>query len=145
MKRFSKTFTFALGMLLFISSTAFSQKADPDSLIGCILKIEVDAGFPGGNESWNKYLLRKINNGVAKQNGAPVGVYTVEVRFLITKEGNIDNVKAVSNYGYGMEEEAVRVIRQAPKWSPAIKNSKYVTQWKQHSITFTVSNYTQEK
>lgn len=129
-----------LVLLLLNSFTVLSQQAKSDTLIGCILKMEVDAGFPGGNEIWNKYLIKMLNPDIAMQNGAPVGIYTVKVEFLITKEGSIDSVKALTNYGYGMEQEAVRVIQQAPKWSPAIKNARNVTQWKQHVITFTVSN-----
>lgn len=129
-----------LVLLLLTSFTTLSQQAEPDTLIGCILKIEVGAAFPGGNEIWNKYLIKKLNPDIAMQNGAPVGIYNVKVLFLITKEGSIDSVKALTNYGCGMEEEAVRVIPQAPKWSPAIKNARTVPQWKQHIITFTVSN-----
>ena len=138
MRQFYKPFT--LGLLLFISSAAFSQIAEPYSSVGCLLIIEADANYPGGNKSWNEYLLRKLNPNVAKQNGAPIGVYTVNVHFLITKEGCIDSVKAVSNHGYGMEQEGERVIRQAHRWFQAFKNGRNLPQWKQHSITFNVTN-----
>lgn len=137
MIQFSKSLI--LGFLLFTSFEAFSQRTGQDSTIGCTFLDDVHASFPGGIETWNKYLLRKLNPAIAKQNGAPVGIYTVYVHFKITKVGSIDSVRATTNHGYGMEEEAVRVIQHAPKWSPAIKNAINVPEWKQHAITFTVS------
>ena len=59
-------------------------------------------------------------------NGAPEGTYTVYVQFVVDKEGNISDVKALTNHGYGMEEEAVRVIKKGPNWTPAIQNGRPV-------------------
>ncbi|MBL0272832.1 MAG: energy transducer TonB [Chitinophagaceae bacterium] len=44
----------------------------------------------------------------------PEGTYTTVVQFVVDKEGNISDVRSLTNHGYGMEEEAMRVIKKVP-------------------------------
>jgi protein TonB len=48
-------------------------------------------------------------------------------------------VKALSNHGYGMEEEAVKVIRKGPAWVAAIQNGRPVKAYRKQPITFIVT------
>jgi protein TonB len=102
-------------------------------------KVEVEASFKGGEGAWRKYLERNLNASAPVDNGANPGSYTVVVQFIVDKEGNISDVKALSNHGYGMEEEAVRVIKRGPKWEPAIQNGRQVKAYRKQPITFVVS------
>ena len=43
----------------------------------------------------------------------------VFVEFVVSETGELTEVKAVKGIGYGCDEEAVRVISEAPKWIPA--------------------------
>ena len=101
-------------------------------------KVEIDAGFPGGDAKWRQFLERNANGSVATDNNAPEGSYTVVVQFVVDKEGNISDVRALTNYGYGMEEEAIRVIRKGPKWIPAVQNGRQVKAYRKQPITFRV-------
>ncbi|HEY1115899.1 MAG TPA: energy transducer TonB [Chitinophagaceae bacterium] len=102
-------------------------------------KVEVEASFKGGEGAWRKYLERNLNASAPVDNGANPGSYTVVVQFIVDKEGNISDVKAMTNHGYGMEEEAVRVIKRGPKWEPAIQNGRQVKAYRKQPITFVVS------
>ena len=102
-------------------------------------KVEIEAGFPGGEAKWRQYLERNANAQVAADNGAPEGTYTCIVQFVVDKEGNISDVKPTTSHGYGMEDEAVRVIKRGPKWTPAIQNGRNVTAYRSQPITFVVS------
>ena len=102
-------------------------------------KVEVEASFPGGEGQWRKFLERNLNASAPVDNGAPPGSYTVQVQFIVDKEGNVSDVKALSSHGYGMEEEAVRVIKRGPKWTPAIQNGRQVKAYRKQPITFVVS------
>lgn len=102
-------------------------------------KVEVEASFKGGEGAWRKYLERNLNASAPVDNGAAPGSYTVVVQFIVDKEGNISDVKALSNHGYGMEDEAVRVIKRGPKWEPAIQNGRQVKAYRKQPITFVVS------
>ena len=102
-------------------------------------KVEIEASFPGGDAKWRQYLERNANGQVATDNGAPEGTYTTVVQFVVDKEGNISDVRALTNHGYGMEEEAVRAIKKGPKWNPAIQNGRQVKAYRKQPITFAVS------
>jgi protein TonB len=103
-------------------------------------KVEIEASFPGGNPKWRQYLERNCNAQVATDNGAPEGTYTVVVQFVVDKEGNLSDVIALTNYGYGIEQEAVRVIKKGPKWNPAIQNGVQVKAYRKQLITFQVQS-----
>ncbi len=102
-------------------------------------KVEIEASFPGGDSKWRQYLERNCNGQVATDNGAPEGTYTTVVQFVVDKEGNISDVRALTNHGYGMEEEAMRTIKKGPKWNPAIQNGRQVKAYRKQPITFAVS------
>ena len=101
-------------------------------------KVEIEAAFPGGDAKWRQYLERNANGQVATDNGAPEGTYTTVVQFVVDKEGNISDVKALTNHGYGMEQEAIRVIQKGPKWTPAVQNGRQVKAYRKQPITFQV-------
>ena len=101
-------------------------------------KVEVEAAFPGGEGAWKKFLERNLRADVATENGAPAGSYTVWVQFVVDKEGNVSDVKALTNHGYGMEDEAVRVIKKGPQWKPAIQNGRQVKAYRKQPITFQI-------
>jgi hypothetical protein len=101
-------------------------------------KVEIEASFLGGDEIWNEYLKKNLNNKVATENGAPKGTYTTIVQFVVDKEGNISDIRALTNHGHGMEQEAIRVIQKGPKWNAAIQNGHPVKSYRRQPITFQV-------
>lgn len=102
-------------------------------------KVEIEASFPGGDAKWRQYLERNANGQVASDNGAPEGTYTTVVQFVVDKDGNISDVRALTSHGYGMEDEAIRVIKKGPKWTPAVQNGRQVKAYRKQPITFQVT------
>ena len=43
---------------------------------------------------------------------------TVEVEFKVNKKGELSDFKVIKSLGYGCDEEAIRLIREGPKWLP---------------------------
>lgn len=101
--------------------------------------VQIESEFPGGQAAWVKYLQRNLNSDVPNQNGAPPGKYTVMVSFIVDKEGNISEVTADSDPGYGTKDEAIKAIKKGPKWTAAVQNGRKVTSRKRQAITFQVS------
>jgi len=101
-------------------------------------KVEIEAMFPGGESAWRKYLERNLNANTPVDNGAPEGSYTVWVQFIVDKEGNISDVKPLTSHGYGMEDEAAKIIKKGPKWTPAQQNGRQVKAYRKQPITFVV-------
>ena len=101
--------------------------------------VQQQARFPGGADAWKHYLERNLRQNTPTDNGAVIGRYTVEVSFLVDKEGNISEVKAENNPGYGTAAEAIRVIEHGPKWQPAMQNGRVVLFRQKQNITFIVA------
>lgn len=97
-----------------------------DSVSVIHAQVDIPAKFPGGDSEWRKYLERNFNRDLAFEKGAPPGNYTVVVSFIVGTDGVLSDVKAENDPGYGAAEQAVRLIKNGPKWIPAVKNGKSV-------------------
>lgn len=86
------------------------------------------AHYKGGNEGWNRYLMKNMNRQVALEAGAPVGQYTVQISFLVTPEGAVTKAKALSvpPQCKPCAAEALDVVRNSKDWEPAIRNNEPV-------------------
>ena len=103
-------------------------------------KVEVEASFKGGEREWRRFLERNLDPEVPINNGAPPGTYTVSVQFIVDKEGKISDVRALTKHGFGMEQEAVKVISRGPDWVPALQNGRHVKAYRKQPITFVVTD-----
>jgi len=102
---------------------------------GPLVTVEVQAKC---DCNWENFLLRNLNAEIPVDNGAPEGSYTVFIQFVIDIDGSISDIKPLTSHGFGLEEEAVRVIRKATKWEPAIQNGHPVKAYRKQPITFRV-------
>jgi len=101
-------------------------------------KVEIEASFRGGYQEWKNYLERNLDKNIPVKNGCKPGTYTVIVRFIVGKDGSVSDVKALTNHGFGMEEEAIRMIQKGPDWIPAIQNGHNVKAYRKQPITFVI-------
>ena len=123
-----------------IAATAqTSEKPILDSGKNVFTSVQIEAEFPGGPEAWKRYLMRNLNPSVASERGAPAGEYKVLLSFLVDKNGNISDVIAEKNPGYGTAEEAIRLIKRGPAWKPAVQNGQNVSYRARQAITFMVT------
>ena len=100
---------------------------------------EKEAEFPGGEKGWRAFLERNLNPDVPIKRKARPGTYTVRIKFIVQKDGSISDISAETNYGYGMEEEVIRVITKGPKWIPAVQYGRKVKAYRIQPVTFVVS------
>jgi protein TonB len=52
----------------------------------------------------------------------------VLVEFIVQPDGSLTDVRVPKKHGSGLDEEAVRLIKAAPKWEPAIYQGKPIKQ-----------------
>ncbi|TKK68644.1 energy transducer TonB [Ilyomonas limi] len=109
-----------------------------DDLKNEVFFVQKEAQFPGGANAWIKYLERTLRVDLPAENGAPAGTYSVVVSFLVDKDGNVSEVQALNNPGYGTADEAVRAIKKGPQWIPAVQNGRNVIYRQKQTITFRV-------
>jgi protein TonB len=103
-------------------------------------KVENPAAFPGGPAAWKRYLENNLKADAVVEAGAPPGILTVRVQFIVDKDGNISEVKALNDPGYGTAEEAVRVIKKGPKWKPALQNGRNVIYQAVQGVGFNIQS-----
>lgn len=104
------------------------------------LEVSNPVAFVGGFAAWQRYLGTNLNVNVPTDNKAPSGMYKVELSFVINKDGSISDIKILKDPGYKTADEAFRIIKNSPKWKPAIKDDKPVKFRQQQSISFYVSD-----
>ncbi|WP_185816923.1 energy transducer TonB [Hymenobacter metallilatus] len=72
--------------------------------------------FPGGSEAFQKFLRKELRYpDEALRRGVSGRVF---VRFVITDEGRIRDAEVVKGLGSGLDEEALRLVRIMPWWTP---------------------------
>lgn len=59
----------------------------------------------------------------------------IRVTFVIEKDGSLTDIKTVKDIGFGVGDEAVRVLRESPKWKPGKHDGKIVRVLYQLQIT----------
>ncbi|MCH6201013.1 energy transducer TonB [Aquiflexum sp. LQ15W] len=78
--------------------------------------VEESPSFPGGMEAWNEFLMNHLKYPEqAKEMGIEGTVYVV---FEIRKDGSVENAELIRGIGAGCDEEALRVIKESPNWTP---------------------------
>ena len=97
--------------------------------------LDMPAKYDG---DWVKFLTRNLNAEVPVDNGAPAGRYTIMIQFVVDKDGNLSDIIPVTNFGFGMEQEAVRVLKKARGWKPGMQHGHEVKCYHKQPITFVV-------
>lgn len=99
-------------------------------------KVDQEAEFTGGSSAFLQYLNNNLKYpDTALHNGVEG---TVLIQFIIEKDGSIADVKVLEgeDLGYGLADEAVKVISNMPKWIPARQGDRNVRSYKKQPITF---------
>ncbi|KAF5057225.1 hypothetical protein DSECCO2_358980 [anaerobic digester metagenome] len=86
--------------------------------------VEEQPGFPGGESSLMEYLKNNIKYPQLARESNIQG--TVFVTFVVEPNGSISNVKVLRGIGGGCDEEATRVVKNMPSWTPGKQRGKPV-------------------
>jgi len=90
------------------------------------LFVEISAAPIGGMKSFYQYLAENIKYPSQASRMNIEG--RVFVEFVIQKDGSLSDVRAIKGIGAGCDEEAVRVVQNAPAWNPGKQRGKPVKQ-----------------
>ena len=84
--------------------------------------VEKKADFPGGTAKLMEFLKKELNYPqVAIDNNIQGRVY---VEFVVNKDGSIQDVKVARGVDPSLDNEAIRVVKKMPKWTPAEQRGK---------------------
>lgn len=97
-----KRFFAAVALLFAMTATAFAATTP---------------SFPGGEEAMKKYIADNLKYPeMAKENGIE-GI--VNVAFTVKADGSVGSIKIVRMIDPDLEQEAIRLVKTMPKWTPA--------------------------
>jgi protein TonB len=105
--------------------------------------VDSAPAYPGGIDKWNSYVgsTSVFTDAVAKakSQNMPAGVYTVMLRFAINADGTVGDVKTMGKpYGYGLEEAAIKLVKESGKWTPANIEGEAAKGYMQLPIRFSI-------
>ena len=86
--------------------------------------VEQQPNPNGGMSGWNTYLAKNLRYPLEARKRGIEG--TVVVVFEIHTDGSIHNVEILRGIGGGADEEAVRVVSNAPNWEPGRQRGRAV-------------------
>jgi len=93
--------------------------------------------FPGGINGFYKAIFKKFKMPNTDENFAT----KIYVSYVIEKDGSMTNIKVLSDPGYGLGNEAVRVLKSiTQKWNPGKIDEAVVRTLYNLPITINVKN-----
>jgi protein TonB len=91
----------------------------------------------GGTAGWTKFLQNTMRYPRQALDNEMSG--RVMVSFIIEKDGHLSNIHVERGPGYGMDEEAARVLKLAKPWIPGRQNGNPVRVKLTLPVNFTFS------
>lgn len=111
-----------------------SVKMEKDKM-GYYNRTEVSPAYVGGQSAMEDFVNKNIEYPQDAIDNNIEGV--VSVQFAVDDKGNISNVSTVGQkLGYGLEEEAIKVVSKMPKWTPGQVKGKNVKTWRTLPINY---------
>jgi len=86
--------------------------------------VEVEPVPRGGMDAFYKFLGDKIKYPNAAKEAGTQG--RVILQFVVEKDGSLTDIHVMREPGNGLGDEAMRVLKLAPKWTPGVQNGKPV-------------------
>ncbi|WP_236672962.1 M56 family metallopeptidase [Flavobacterium tagetis] len=80
--------------------------------------------FPGGMLEFYKFVGQRFKiSAEFSKNNINTKIY---MQFMVEKDGSLSEITIVKDAGYGLGEEATRVLKLSPNWIPGSENGKPV-------------------
>lgn len=96
--------------------------------------VEVNASPDGGMSSFYKYIRKNLKYPrQAKRMGIEGKVF---LQFVVDKTGQITELQVIRGIGGGCDEEAVRILKNSPRWNPGKQRGNPVKQRMTFPINF---------
>jgi TonB family protein len=98
-----------------------------ESGIQAYTDVEVIPEFPGKEDGLKTFLSAKLRYpDIAAENNIQG---TVIVRFIVMKDGSIDDIKIVQPLDPACDREVIRLVKSMPKWTPGMQKGVPVAVW----------------
>lgn len=88
----------------------------------------------GGMQGWNTYLSKNLQYPTNARRKGIEG--TVIVAFVVNTDGTVSDFEILRAIGGGCDEEAIRIVKGSPKWTPGMQGGKAVRTRMRLPLTF---------
>ncbi|MGD0583454.1 MAG: energy transducer TonB [Bacteroidales bacterium] len=92
--------------------------------------------FPGGQTALLKYINDNINYPASAIDNGIEG--KIILRFVVSTDGSVKRIEILRSVDPLLDQEAVRVISQMPKWKPGKNNGTPAAVWFSVPVTFRI-------
>jgi protein TonB len=99
------------------------EEEKPDEIF---MIVEEPAEPKGGYSEFYAYVSKEMNYPMKALEVSASG--KVYIKFVVDKDGALTDLEIARGIGFGCDEEAIRVLSQAPKWTPAKQRGRVVKQ-----------------
>ncbi len=107
------------------------EKHEPEKIFTA---VEQRAEFPGGESAMYSWLQKNLRYPERAQQNDIQG--RVIVRFVVNKDGSIEQVTVAKGVDKDLDQEAIRVVKRMPKWQPGKNNGQAVRSYFTLPVTF---------
>ena len=113
-----------------------SMSADQDSVY--LIHKGQKAQFKGGELAFQKYVAKNFKYPLRCQDNGIGG--SVVLRFVVEVDGSISHIRVMEASSKCPEfaQEAVRVIKNSPRWIPGMYNGRYVKSYRELPLRLSV-------
>lgn len=116
------------------------QNNDPneESKVHDFVSIDTPPSYPGGMQKFYEYLFKNVRYPKEAQENNIQG--KVFLSFIVEADGALSGIRVERKLGSGTDEEAVRVLKESPKWKPGLVAGKAVRVKYNIPITFSLNS-----
>jgi TonB family protein len=112
----------------------------PENKTQVFTAVEQSPSFPGGGDAFARYIAKNIKYPAEARKNKVEG--RTVLTFVVEKDGSLSGITVLRSLGSGTDEEAVRVIKNSPKWKPGVQNGRLVRVQYSVPINFSLGNKT---
>ncbi len=114
-----------------VADVEVEEEAEEANIFFIVEKMPL---FPGGDLALRKYIAKNVKYPtIARENDIKGKVF---IRFCVTKTGDVNKVTVLRGVDPLLDKEAIRVVKNLPKWSPGEQRGKKVNVWYTVPINF---------
>lgn len=119
-----KLLHFFLIGILSCSSTSLLAQTTENSGDKPVYSVEQMPQYPGGDEALLKFIKENLKYPKEAAEGGVEG--RVVIRFVVSREGVVTDVTVVRSLNAVCDQEAMRVVKMMPTWTPGKSNGRNV-------------------
>ncbi|CCH02733.1 TonB family protein [Fibrella aestuarina BUZ 2] len=131
-----------LRVLLLLAAMPLLQLCRPtdpnpaDNAVYTLAEVDQPPMPAGGDSGLNQFLATNLRYPAEAQRARIMGRLVVD--FVVTRQGSITDVQVAQRLGGGCDEEAMRVVKLMPNWTPGQKNGQPVNVKTSKPFSFTM-------